>query len=295
MRSSLTAAATRIIPAPVKATLRRIRTAVVNMRGGEAAFARSRTPLVMDEGLYERLYEGHALQFPPDTSIGDGSYDQIGKIELAALRKAGLVSASTLVDLGCGTGRLSVHAVPFLAAGRYIGTDISESMLAHARARISSLGEMTCAVEFAKQRLDVFDLPDASADFICAFSVFTHMEHEDTYRYLRDALRVVRPRGRFVLSCLPVNLAVARDIFVASARAPFAERWKHVRNITTTCEFMEVVAKLAGWTVVEWYPGDVPTIAVPPDDALHALGQSILVLESPGAQSAPGLGASRLP
>lgn len=35
--------------------------------------------------------------------------------------------------------------------------------------------------------------PDNFADFICFFSVFTHLLHQDTYRYLRDAHHVLKP------------------------------------------------------------------------------------------------------
>src|SRR5215471_1763003 len=127
----------------------------------------------------------------------------------------GLAPTQTLVDFGCGTGRLAVHAVPFLAAGGYVGIDIAESMLVQARSRVHQVAPSpTCRVSFVKQTTTAFPLPDASVDWVCAFSVFTHMEHEDSYRYLCDARRIVRPTGRLVLSCLPIDtVEYARHIF----------------------------------------------------------------------------------
>jgi ubiquinone/menaquinone biosynthesis C-methylase UbiE len=172
-----------------------------------------------------------------------------------------------------------VHAVPYLTTGRYIGTDISETMLTNARNRLSSqVSRPRADVVFVKQRPDVFDMPDASVDFVAAFSVFTHMEPEDTYRYLKAARRIMRPGGKFVLSCLPMGLPGARDIFVAQAEKTFEERWMRVRDFTTTTEQMETIAALAGWDVVRWYQGDEPNIRVAFDDRMLALGQSVCIL-----------------
>jgi len=73
---------------------------------------------------------------------------------------------------------------------------------------------------------------------ICAFSVFTPVEHEDSYRYLASARRVVRPGGHFVFSCWPMGVEGAKDLFLDQARSDFAERWSSVRNVTTSEDYM---------------------------------------------------------
>jgi ubiquinone/menaquinone biosynthesis C-methylase UbiE len=228
--------------------------------------------------LYEQLYEHQGQTVPPDVSIGGGDFDLIGRIELGVLLMEGLAPSHTLCDFGCGTGRLAVHAVPYLTGGQYIGTDIADSMLAHASQRLAQRPSGGAAVRFLKQRPDVFDLPDASVDVLCAFSVFTHMEPEDTYRYLVAARRIVRPGGKLVLSCVPMDSAVARRIFLEQAEQTFADRWSRVRTFTTTTEQMETIAAWAGWQVVGWYRGDVASIRVPPDGTLASLGQSVCAL-----------------
>jgi SAM-dependent methyltransferase len=239
-----------------------------------------RIDLAPMSGLYERLYEDVARTAPPDLAVGPGDFDLIGRIELGVLIMEGLARHHTLCDFGCGTGRLAVHAVPYLATGRYIGTDIAESMLANARKRLSLQTPAPSSTEviFMRQRPDVFDVPDGSVDVVCVFSVFTHMEPEDAYRYLKAARRIVRPGGKFVLSCVPMHLAVARKIFVEQAEKTFEDRWSYVRTFTTTTEQMETIAALAGWDVVRWYRGDEPSIRVAPGDRMLALGQSVCAL-----------------
>jgi SAM-dependent methyltransferase len=236
-------------------------------------------------GVYQRLYERVAQEFPPTASIGDGDYDLIGRIEMSALLAAGLEPHHTLVDFGCGTGRLAIHVVPRLSSGAYVGIDISKTMLAHAEAQVDLVqrtkGESGCRVTWKHQTGISFDLPPESVDFFAAYSVFTHMEHEDSYRYLLDAHRVVRPGGTFVFSCLTMDVPLDRTFFQRSADLSLEDRWRTVRNVTTTYDYMSAIAALAGWRVERWYKGDEKLIPLDGGNGeLVALGQSVGVLRS---------------
>ncbi len=214
-------------------------------------------------------------------------FDLVGRVELGLLLGEGLRPEHTLVDFGCGTGRLAVHVIPYLHGGHYIGIDVSRPMLDGARRRVARVVPAPPArVSWIQQTRPVFPLPDRSVDVICAFSVFTHVEHEDTYRYLADARRIIRPDGRFVFSCLPLSLPIARTIFLREAGRDFRARWAKVRDVATSVDLMEAIARLAGWTPVRWYAGDRANIRMPETGELSALGQSTCVLE-PGPAPAP--------
>ena len=234
---------------------------------------------------YAALYEEHAAAASTDEEVvGSGDFDRLGRIELAILVEAGLRASDTLVDFGCGTGRLALHAVPFLRDGRYLGIDISETILRRAEQNVAAAHpDPGCGITWLHNTRRTFPLSDGSADVICAFSVFTHMEHEDAYRYLVDALRVVRLGGRFVFSALPLELEAARQIFLDSAALSLAERWSRVRNVTTSRDFMDAIATLAGWCVVSWYRGDEAIFVVPGLGERANLGQSVCVLERPAS------------
>lgn len=226
---------------------------------------------------YADLYEEHAAALAPDSSIGDGDFDVIGRIELAILTDAGLTPSSSLFDFGCGTGRLAVHAIPFLDSGRYVGTDISPTMLRHAAALLTSrLGAVPARARFETQPDERFPV-SAPPDFFCAYSVFTHMEHEDIFRYLCSARTVSGPDTVFVASCLQLDLPEAQNIFRMSAAKPVDERWREVRNVVTSPELFTEVARLAGWTVTAWHPGSGPAGTMP-DGSRVGLGQSIVVM-----------------
>lgn len=135
------------------------------------------------ENTYETLYEVRARAYSAEDAVGGGSFDLIGRLELEVLLREGLKPTDTLLDFGCGTGRLAVHAIPALAGGCYIGIDISQSMLDEAQRHVQErIPGPQCQILWAKQTTSAYPLDADSVDMICAFSVFTHMEHEDTYQ-----------------------------------------------------------------------------------------------------------------
>jgi hypothetical protein len=103
------------------------------------------------------------------------------------------------------------------------------------------------------------------------------MEHEDMYRYLCEARRVVRPGGQFLFSCLPMTLPHAREIFLTEAAETHDARWGRVRNVTTTVEFMNTIAEMAGWRIVRWHRDGEPKSQLP-ECVGRQLGQSVCVL-----------------
>lgn len=267
--------AKRILPSGVWQRLRATAAAIPGLSLTGSADPRSWT-----ENVYEALYEAHARAHG-DEVIGDGSFDLIGRLELSVLLAEGLQPSHKVVDLGCGTGRLALYLIPALRGGVYSGIEISKSILDRARASIeAAIPNPPCRVEWIHQTTPRFLFPDASIDMIAAFSVFTHMEHEDTYLYLKDALRVIKPGGRFLFSCLPMDLAIAHQIFRDSATGDFQHRWNNVRNVTTSQELMEAVARLAGWSPLRWYKGDVSNIRLFDSGEIWTFGQSICVLEA---------------
>ena len=252
-------------------------------KGGQAAGANGggKPKSLPEEPSYEAIYESHIEARSADVAIGRRSFEAIGRLELALLQQEGLKPTDTLVDLGCGTGRLAVHVIPTLIGGRYVGIDIAQTVLDEARERVEkTIPDPPCSVSWVHQTEPAFALDDDSVDMICAFSVINHMEHEDAYSYLKDALLVVRPGGRFVFSCLPLNTKRAREVFLKVAQMDLQTRHRTVRHVATSKEFMSDIARLAGWTPLRWYDGDEANIQLP-DGELQNFGQSICVLEAP--------------
>jgi ubiquinone/menaquinone biosynthesis C-methylase UbiE len=147
-----------------------------------------------------------------------GQYQQIGILESSALVTLGLLPDHTLVDVGCGSGRLAFHLKSYLS-GKYIGTDILEASLRFASEKCGRDDW-----EFIQNHLPTIPVGDQTADFVTFFSVMTHLLDEDIYKFLQEAKRVTKPGARIVFSFLDYECEQHWPIFVQTVADSRPER-----------------------------------------------------------------------
>lgn len=204
-----------------------------------------------------------------EEAIG-GHFEEFGQLMTKILIQAGLKPEDYLVDAGCGSGRLTKAIKPYIT-GRYLGTDVVPSLLDNAR-QYGKPGwrfELTSEVAIPEQ--------DNCADMVCFFSVLTHLLHEDSFRYLREAKRVLKPGGRIVFSFLEFRVPATLTVFRSMVAAADAGT-KSVTNQFMSRDGIEVWAADLGLRVVSIVGGDENQI---PEDGsgVYTLGQSVCVLE----------------
>jgi SAM-dependent methyltransferase len=97
----------------------------------------------------------------------------------------------TVVDIGCGVGRLS--RVLASRAAQVHALDVSAEMLAQARALNGHLDNVTW---HHGDGTTLQPIPDGAADAVVSHVVFQHIpDPEVTYGYVREMGRVLRPGG----------------------------------------------------------------------------------------------------
>jgi trans-aconitate 2-methyltransferase len=141
------------------------------------------------------------------------------------LERLPLDGDETVLDAGCGSGRVTRLLAERLPRGRVIGVDGSESMVAEARRSLADLGEQVEIVHSDLLALELEQLVDA------VFSNATFhwvLDHELLFRRLRAALV---PGGRLVAQCGGEgNVAEWRAATEAAAAlpefAPAFEGWQ---------------------------------------------------------------------
>jgi trans-aconitate 2-methyltransferase len=101
-----------------------------------------------------------------------------------------------VLDVGCGTGRLTAILLDRLAAGRVVGLDVSSNMLAAARTYLSP--RFGARISFV--RADAAALPMAGyADAV--FSTATFHWVPDHPALFRSVFGALKPGGRLVAQC----------------------------------------------------------------------------------------------
>lgn len=179
--------------------------------------------------------------------------------QLAALgaltrERAGVATGERVLDVGCGCGGTTLELARAVGAGgRVVAVDISEPMLARARARAEAAGlderiEWHCA--------DAQTAGFADASFDCVYSRFGVMFFEDPPAAFTNLRRTLRPGGRLTFVCwqarernpwmmAPALAAMQHVAFPAppapDAPGPFAfADPERVRGILTAAGFEDV-------------------------------------------------------
>ena len=181
------------------------------------------------EKLVANLIEKYPIDEAMSIAVGGGSYHEyreIGATEAEILRYAGLKDGMSLVDLGCGSGRLASELGRSMNI-EFTGIDIVQSLLDYAKTKTPS------NYRFLLHRTLSIPSDDNQRDFVSAFSVFTHLLHAETYIYLEDIKRTLKGGGKLVFSFLEFESDIHWGVFEETVEA---QRHHSNAHLTTFIE-----------------------------------------------------------
>lgn len=119
---------------------------------------------------------------------------------LALLDRAGLTPGLEVLDLGCGSGDVTVEIARLASpTGRVVGIDMDEGVLRHANSATDAAG---APVEWRQGRVEDLD-QEAAFDIVYARFLLSHLA--DPVDVLRRMCRAVRPRGRVVVEDIDIT------------------------------------------------------------------------------------------
>jgi SAM-dependent methyltransferase len=202
---------------------------------------------------YKTIWNRAALVDAKDailTGATDESFEATGlsDAEMVArhLTRAG---DEVVLDIGCGIGRVERYLAPKVR--ELWAVDVSGEMIRAARERLAGVANVHLREIGGREFLSAFE--DGKFDLVFSFLVLQHLEREDSFLYLRDAHRVLKPGGR-LLTQFPNFLSdVYTRAFLEGADLPSRSPGR-VRTYTEA----EVRHSLsvAGFSVEElWYGG----------------------------------------
>jgi trans-aconitate 2-methyltransferase len=194
----------------------------------------------------------------PETRKWDGqSYDRIsGPMEALGrevLARLELDGDETVLDAGCGSGRITQALIDRLPRGRVIAVDASPSMAGAARARLGPHADVRVT--------DLLELElDELVDAVLSTATFHWIaDHDGLFRRLRAALR---PGGRLVAQCggegnIDILRGKANETL---ARDPYAEcftDWQPPWNYANVAD-TEARLRQAGFASAECWLAPAP-------------------------------------
>jgi trans-aconitate 2-methyltransferase len=181
---------------------------------------------------------------------------------LAVLDRLPLAGDETVLDAGCGTGRVTLHLADRLPRGRVIAVDASPRMVERARAVLDGRADV--------RQADLLELTlEEPVDAVFSTATFHWiLDHDRLFERLRAALR---PGGRLVAQCggagnIAAVLAAADAIAAGPAYAESFEGWQRASYFASP---EETTARLerAGFRDVRcWLQ---PNPVVPEDPAAY--------------------------
>jgi trans-aconitate 2-methyltransferase len=161
--------------------------------------------------------------------------------------------ADTVLDAGCGTGRVTEMLLDRLPEGRVVALDAAPSMVAEARTRLARFAERVMVLE-----ADLLDLAPAvlggwaPVDAVLSTATFHWVLDHD--RLFANLAAVLRPGGRLVAQCGAAG-NIAR--LIEAVRATGLERtgaWYYATS-DDTCRRLEA----SGFTDIEVWTHPEPT------------------------------------
>ncbi|MEK6277942.1 MAG: methyltransferase domain-containing protein [Actinomycetota bacterium] len=169
-------------------------------------------------------------------------YDRISDPQLRwaqeVLERLELRGDETVLDAGCGSGRVTALLLKRLPRGRVIAVDGSASMVAKAR---DSLGERADVRELDLAQLDLHE----EVDLVFSNAVFHWIaDHDNLFRPLHTALR---PGGRLVAQCGGAgNVArLGEAIAAVAAQRRYAEHFEAMEGIWNFAPAEDTAERLA--------------------------------------------------
>jgi ubiquinone/menaquinone biosynthesis C-methylase UbiE len=134
------------------------------------------------------------------------SFGQEPGIRRDTIKAAAIRERESVLDVGCGTGTLTLAAKRRAGGGQVCGIDAAAEMIEVARGKAAKAG---ADVEFRVALIEEIPFPDDSFDVVLSSLMLHHLPDELKRKGFAEMRRVLKPGGRL----LAVDLYGSKGVF----------------------------------------------------------------------------------
>jgi SAM-dependent methyltransferase len=211
---------------------------------------RESTSALGERSAYKKVWDRQAREFEVAALavggfIDEETFDQRALGTLDTFRQTvGISPEDVILEIGCGIARVGKPLSKLCL--HWFGSDISGGMLGHAARRLKDRPNTTL-VELSTVGLQEF--PRDSFDLVYCTVVFMHLFEWDRFRYVEEAMRVLRPGGRAYFDNFPLDTEHGWQVFTQGGRYPLASRPAHL-SMSSSREELRAYLTRAGFADV---------------------------------------------
>ena len=167
---------------------------------------------------------------------GDASEKQLQEFGLLDSKKiieyTQMGPDDVVLEIGCGVGRLGYCLSDYCK--QWIGCDISQNMISHAKKRLEQKSNVTF-IELGDNNLHA--ISDNSVDIVYCSVVFMHLEEWDRFSYIEESYRILRKGGRLYIDNFTIESEDGWRIFKKHQEIPSLDRKPEISKSSNSLEF----------------------------------------------------------
>jgi ubiquinone/menaquinone biosynthesis C-methylase UbiE len=195
----------------------------------------------------ERFWSRRAAAWDHDAGRNPGLVRVVERV----VAEAGVRPGQRVVDLGCGSGQLSLRLAPL--AGSVLAVDVSQAMVELLERNALQLG--VANVEGRAVPVEHLELPPGSVDVVVSNYALHHLRDPDKAVAVRAAARWLAPGGRLVIGDMMFGRGGdARDRQIISSKVAVMLRrgpagwWRIAKNASRyLLRFQERPISMSAW------------------------------------------------
>jgi ubiquinone/menaquinone biosynthesis C-methylase UbiE len=122
---------------------------------------------------------------------------QAPRLRKMTIEEAMIKAGDSVLDVGCGTGEVTLQAKVRAKAGKVYGIDPAPEMIAVAR---SKAARKKLDIDFRVGVIEALPFPDSSLDVVTSSLMMHHLPEDLKVRGLAEIYRVLKPGGHLLVA-----------------------------------------------------------------------------------------------